>query len=138
MNLDELPAGYQPSPDEPYMNPGQLAYFRRKLLDWRQALLDEWQQAVSQSPAGSENLGDEADRASWESQHTLDLRTRDRYRRLLAEIDAALKRIDDGSYGYCEDTGEPIGLQRLEARPIASLTVEAQERRERADAQYGQ
>lgn len=138
MNLDELPAGYQPSPEEPYMNPGQLAYFRRKLLDWRQALLDEWQQAVSQSPAGSENLGDEADRASWESQHTLDLRTRDRYRRLLAEIDAALKRIDDGSYGYCEDTGEPIGLQRLEARPIASLTVEAQERRERADAQYGQ
>lgn len=138
MNLDELPAGYQPSPDEPYMNPGQLAYFRTKLLDWRQALLDEWQQAVSQSPAGSENLGDEADRASWESQHTLDLRTRDRYRRLLAEIDAALKRIDDGSYGYCEDTGEPIGLQRLEARPIASLTVEAQERRERADAQYGQ
>jgi len=138
MNLDELPAGYQPSPDEPYMNPRQLAYFRRKLLDWRQALLDEWQQAVSQSPAGSENLGDEADRASWESQHTLDLRTRDRYRRLLAEIDAALKRIDDGSYGYCEDTGEPIGLQRLEARPIASLTVEAQERRERADAQYGQ
>jgi len=138
MNLDELPAGYQPSPDEPYMNPGQLAYFRRKLLDWRQALLDEWQQAVSQSPAGSENLGDEADRASWESQHTLDLRTRDRYRRLLAEIDAALQRIDDGSYGYCEDTGEPIGLQRLEARPIASLTVEAQERRERANAQYGQ
>lgn len=138
MNLDELPAGYQPSPEEPYMNPRQLAYFRRKLLDWRQALLDEWQQAVSQSPAGSENLGDEADRASWESQHTLDLRTRDRYRRLLAEIDAALKRIDDGSYGYCEDTGEPIGLQRLEARPIASLTVEAQERRERADAQYGQ
>ncbi len=138
MNLDELPAGYQPSPDEPYMNPRQLAYFRTKLLDWRQALLDEWQQAVSQSPAGSENLGDEADRASWESQHTLDLRTRDRYRRLLAEIDAALKRIDDGSYGYCEDTGEPIGLQRLEARPIASLTVEAQERRERADAQYGQ
>ena len=138
MNLDELPAGYQPSPDEPYMNPGQLAYFRRKLLDWRQALLDEWQQAVSQSPAGSENLGDEADRASWESQHTLELRTRDRYHRLLGEIGAALKRIDDGSYGYCEDTGDPIGLQRLEARPIASLTVEAQERRERANAQYGQ
>lgn len=138
MNSDELPAGYQPSPDEPYMNPRQLAYFRSKLLDWRQAVLDEWQRTVSQSQTEAENLGDEADRASWESLHTLDLRTRDRYRRLLTEIDAALKRIDDGSYGYCEDTGEPIGLQRLEARPIASLTVEAQERRERANAQYGQ
>ncbi len=138
MNLDELPDGYQPSPDEPYMNPRQLAYFRKKLLDWRQALLDEWQRTVSQSQTESENLGDEADRAAWESQHTFELRTRDRYQRLLAEIGAALKRIDDGSYGYCEDTGEPIGLQRLEARPIASLTVEAQERRERANAQYGQ
>jgi len=138
MNLDDLPTGYRPSPDEPYMNPRQLAYFRRKLLDWRQALLDEWQRTVSQSQTESENLGDEADRASWESQHTLELRTRDRYHRLLGEIGAALKRIDDGSYGYCEDTGDPIGLQRLEARPIASLTVEAQERRERANAQYGQ
>ena len=136
MTSEELPADYRPSPDEPYMNPRQLAYFRKKLLDWRQALLEESQRTIRQLQEDAGNLGDEVDRANLESQHSLELRTRDRYRKLLSKIDAALRRIDDGSYGYCEDTGEEIGLQRLEARPIAFLTVEAQEQRERTEGQY--
>jgi DnaK suppressor protein len=120
-----------PPADETYMGPRQLAYFKRQLLDWRAALLDEAQQTLEQLRDESHReVGDEIDRASREESQTLDLRTRDRYRKLLGKIDAALARIEDGSYGWCEETGEPIGLARLQARPVATLCVEAQERRE--------
>lgn len=133
-----LAPGYDPSPDEEYMNPRQLAYFRRKLLDWRDALLRESQQTIDhlRSDGASRYVGDEADRARDESEVALELRTRDRYRKLLPKIDAALRRIEDGSYGFCEETGEPIGLKRLEARPIATLSVEAQELREKSQRGY--
>jgi DnaK suppressor protein len=134
----ELPPGYRPSGAEPYMNAQQLEYFRRKLLEWRESLLRESQQTIDhlRSDGASRYVGDEADRARDESEVALELRTRDRYRKLLPKIDAALRRIEDGSYGYCEETGEPIGLKRLEARPIATLSVEAQEIRERAQRGY--
>ncbi len=134
----ELSPEYQPSADEPYMCDPQLAYFRRKLLAWQENLLEESQKTLVNLQEEDKHLSDEADRATQESEHTLELRTRDRYRKLLIKIGEALKRIDDGSYGYCEDTGEEIGLRRLEARPIASLTVEAQERRERRESQYSE
>jgi len=127
----ELPPDYRPSPDEEYMNPMQLEYFRRKLLAWRDELMQEAQETLDNLRDESyQEVGDEADRASRESEHGLELRTRDRYRKLLRKIEQALERIDDGSYGYCEDTGEPIGIKRLEARPIATLSIDAQERRE--------
>lgn len=127
----ELPADYRPNPDEEYMSPQQLEYFRRKLLKWREELMAEAQETLEHLRDESyQDVGDEADRASRESDHSLELRTRDRYRKLLRKIDGALSRIEDGSYGWCEDTGEPIGLPRLEARPIATMTVDAQERRE--------
>lgn len=127
----ELPPDYKPSADEDYMNSSQLEYFRQKLLAWRQELMEEAQETLNNLRDDSyKEVGDEADRASRESDHSLELRTRDRYRKLVRKIEQALERIDDGSYGYCEDTGEPIGLARLEARPIATLTVDAQERRE--------
>jgi DnaK suppressor protein len=127
----ELPEGYKPSPDEEYMNPQQLEYFRRKLLAWREELMAESQETINHlRDQSNQEVGDEADRANRESDHTLELRTRDRYRKLLRKIEQALNRIDDGSYGYCEDTGEEIGVRRLDARPIATLTVDAQERRE--------
>lgn len=132
----ELPPGYKPSPDEEYMNPLHLVYFREKLIEWRASLMEEAQATLDNLRDDShKDVGDEADRASRESDHTLELRTRDRYRKLLKKIDQALQRIDDGTYGYCEDTGEEIGVARLEARPIATLTVEAQERREFAEKQ---
>ena len=127
----ELPPGYKPSPDEEYMNAQQLEYFRQKLMTWRGELMEEAQETLNNLRDESyREVGDEADRASRESDHSLELRTRDRYRKLIRKIEQALERIGDGSYGYCEDTGEPIGVQRLEARPIATLTVDAQERRE--------
>lgn len=127
----ELPEDYKPSADEEYMSAKQLAYFRAKLLKWRDDLMAEAQATLNNLRDESyREVGDEADRASRESDHNLELRTRDRYRKLVRKIEQALERIDDGSYGYCEDTGEPIGLPRLEARPIATLTVDAQERRE--------
>lgn len=127
----ELPPDYTPSLDEEYMNPQQLEYFRRKLLAWREELMQEAQETLDNLRDKSyQEVGDEADRASRESDHTLELRTRDRYRKLVRKIEQALERIDDGSYGYCEDTGDAIGLRRLEARPIATLTIDAQERRE--------
>ena len=117
--------------DDDDMGPGQLAYFKKKLLDWRSALLDEVDATLAELRHDSHHeVGDEADRASREAAQALELRTRDRYRKLLGKIDAALDRIDDGTYGWCEDTGEPIGLERLEVRPVTTLTVEAQERRE--------
>ncbi|MDX1656596.1 MAG: RNA polymerase-binding protein DksA [Candidatus Competibacteraceae bacterium] len=137
MNIEELPVDYRPSTDEDYMSPRQLAYFRSKLLQWRESLIEESRQTLEQLREANREVSDEADRASRESDTSFELRTRDRYRKLLNKIDQALKRIEDGSYGYCEETGEEIGIARLEARPIATLTVEAQERRERSERQHG-
>lgn len=134
----ELPPDYRPSPDEPYMNNQQLAYFRKKLLDWRESLIKESQETLNHLREDSETVGDEIDRANQESEHTLELRTRDRYRKLLSKIDEALKRIESGAYGYCDDTGEEIGVKRLEARPIATLSLEAQEKRERAKRNFSE
>jgi len=122
---------YKPTAKEKYMNPKQQEYFRRKLIAWRDELMAESQDTLEHlRDASLQEVGDDADRASRESDHTLELRTRDRYRKLIRKIEQALKRIDEGEYGYCEDTGEPIGIARLEARPIATLTIDAQERRE--------
>lgn len=127
----ELPAKYKPTLKEEYMNPKQLEYFRRKLIAWREELMREAQETLDNLRDQSyQEVGDEADRANRESEHGLELRTRDRYRKLLRKIEQALERIDDGSYGYCEDTGDAIGVKRLEARPIATLSIDAQERRE--------
>lgn len=127
----ELPADYKPSPDEEYMNQMQLEYFRRKLIAWRSELMQEAQETLDNLRDKSyQEVGDEADRANRESEHGLELRTRDRYRKLIRKIEQALERMEDGSYGYCEDTGDPIGVLRLEARPIATLSIDAQERRE--------
>jgi DnaK suppressor protein len=123
--------GYRPSADEPFMNPRQQAYFRNKLLDWKENILREAQGTLSQLQVDSLREADLTDRASSETDWSIELRTRDRQRKLIAKIDAALRRIEDGEYGYCEVTGEPITLGRLEARPIATMTVEAQERHER-------
>jgi DnaK suppressor protein len=129
----ELPAGYRPSDDEPFMNDRQLAYFRRKLLLWKDELAQEARLTLDTLKEGPLQEPDHADRASSETDWALELRTRDRQRKLTAKIDAALRRIDSGEYGYCEITGEPISLQRLEARPIATMTLEAQERHEREE-----
>lgn len=126
----DLPNNYRPRKNEKYMNTKQLEYFRRKLHAWREELLEESKQTVERLRGETAEVGDEADRANRESDHALELRTRDRYRKLIAKIDQALHRIDDDAYGYCEETGEPIGIQRLEVRPVATLSVEAQERRE--------
>ena len=125
--------GYRPAEDEPFMNARQIEYFRRKLLRWRDDLLKESRETLSNLQADTENHPDIGDRATSETDRALELRTRDRQRKLIAKIDSALRRIDDGSYGYCEDTGEPIGLARLDARPIATLSLEAQERHERRE-----
>ncbi len=131
----ELPEGYKPSSDEEYMSPMQLEYFRRKLLDWRAELLQESDNTISHLKEENWQEPDINDRATLETDAALELRTRDRYRKLVNKIDAALARIADGSYGYCEDTGEEIGISRLEARPIATLTIEAQEKHERLEKQ---
>lgn len=132
----KLAKGYKPTKREKYMNPKQLAYFRQKLLDWRLTLLEESQQTIDQMRDAARDVSDEAERASRETEISFELRTRDRYRKLLNKIDQALRRIDDESYGFCDETGEPIGLERLEARPIATLSIEAQERREQLERQY--
>ncbi len=124
---------YRPSEDEPFMNERQLEYFRKKLLDWKDDILREARETVSHLQSETENHPDLADRASSETDRALELRTRDRQRKLISKIDEALRRIEEGVYGYCEETGEPIGLARLEARPIATLGLEAQERHERRE-----
>jgi len=124
----KLPKNYRPSEAEEYMNPKQLEYFRRKLLKWREDLIEESQETINNLRGEVRDVGDEAERASRETENSLELRTRDRYRKLLGKIDEALLRVEDGSYGYCEETGEEIGLARLEARPIATLCLDAQER----------
>ncbi len=130
-NADE--ADYKPSDDETFMNSRQLGYFKQKLLDWKDEILRESRETVSHLQKETENHPDLADRASSETDRSLELRTRDRQRKLIFKIDEALRRVDDGSYGYCEETGEPIGLARLDARPIATLSLEAQERHERRE-----
>jgi DnaK suppressor protein len=126
-----LPDEYRPSGDEPFMGPRQSAYFRRKLLAWRDSILQEARDTLAQLQVDSLREADVTDRASSETDWSIELRTRDRQRKLISKIDAALRRIDEGEYGFCEVTGEPISLARLEARPIATMTVEAQERHER-------
>jgi DnaK suppressor protein len=124
---------YRPSDDETFMNPRQQEYFRRKLLAWKAAILAESRGTIEHMQEGSRNHPDLADRASEETDRAIELRTRDRQRKVVSKIDAALRRIDEGTYGYCDDTGEPISLRRLEARPIATLSLEAQERHERKE-----
>lgn len=128
-----LPEDYRPAEDEPFMNDRQLEYFRRKLLDWKNDLLTESANTIEELQGTARNIPDVADRASEETDRALELRTRDRQRKLISKIDAALRRIDEGEYGYCEVTGEPISLKRLDARPIATMTLEAQERHERRE-----
>ena len=131
-----LSPDYHPSEKEPFMNPMQLEYFRQKLLNWKGELLRESNETLSHLQEESLSEPDIADRASLETDRALELRTRDRERKLISKIDEALLRIEDGSYGYCEETGEPISLKRLEARPIATLSVEAQERHEKREKVY--
>jgi DnaK suppressor protein len=129
----ELPEGYRPSPDEAFMGPLQLEYFRRRLLGWKKEILTEAEGTLAGLQSESLREPDLNDRASSETDWSIELRTRDRQRKLISKIDSALRRIDEGEYGYCEVTGEPISLGRLEARPIATMTVEAQERHERQE-----
>ena len=124
---------YRPSEDEEFMNPKQLEYFKQKLLTWKDEILRESRETVSHLQKETENHPDLADRASSETDRSLELRTRDRQRKLISKIDEALRRVEDGSYGFCEETGEPITLARLDARPIATLSLEAQERHERRE-----
>ena len=128
-----LPDNYSPAEDEPFMNERQLEYFRRKLLRWKTEILADSRDTIEALQEGTRNIPDVTDRASEETDRALELRTRDRQRKLVAKIDAALRRIDDGEYGYCEVTGEPISLKRLDARPIATMSLEAQERHERRE-----
>jgi len=128
-----LPDDYRPAEDEPFMNERQLEYFRRKLLAWRTELLDESRDTIEAMKNDTRSIPDIADRASEETDRALELRTRDRQRKLVSKIDSALRRIEEGEYGYCEMTGEPISLKRLDARPIATMSLEAQERHERSE-----
>ena len=127
---------YRPTDKEPFMNERQREYFREKLLAWKEDILKEAKETVAHLQAENENHPDLADRASSETDRAIELRARDRQRKLIAKIEAALQRLEDGTYGYCEETGEPISLRRLEARPIATLSVEAQERHERRERVY--
>jgi DnaK suppressor protein len=133
VKIDEA---YRPSDEEPFMNERQREYYRRKLTNWKNEILREAQDTLVALQTESENHPDLADRASSETDRAIELRARDRQRKLIAKIDAAIARIDDGTYGYCEETGEPISLRRLEARPIATLSLEAQERHERNERVY--
>jgi DnaK suppressor protein len=133
MLIDE---SYRPTDDEPFMNERQREYFRRKLVRWKGDILREAQETLNALQSENENHPDIADRASSETDRAIELRARDRQRKLIAKIDAALSRIEDGTYGYCEETGDPISLKRLEARPIATLSLEAQERHERNERVY--
>jgi DnaK suppressor protein len=127
---------YRPTEDEPYMNERQREYFRRKLNGWREEILRGSNVTLRQLKEEDNRVADMSDSASFETERNFQLRARDRERKLLSKIDEALKRLDDGSYGYCEETQEPIGLRRLEARPIATLSIEAQERHERREKAY--
>ena len=130
---DSTSAEYRPSDDEPFMNERQREYFRQKLITWRESILAESKETLASLQTENEAHSDVADRASSETDRSIELRARDRQRKLISKIEAALVRIDDGTYGYCVETGEPISLRRLDARPIATLSVEAQERHERRE-----
>jgi DnaK suppressor protein len=134
-NLDKNKS-YRPTDKEPFMNERQREYFRQKLLVWKEEILREAKDTLAHLQAENENHPDLADRASSETDRAIELRARDRQRKLISKIDAALQRIEDNTYGYCEETGEPISLKRLEARPIATLSVEAQERHEKREKVY--
>ena len=131
-----LPPDYHPSANEEYMNDVMLEYFRQKLLSWKKSLINQSKDTLDDLKQGGLNQPDQIDRASLEADKALELRTRDRARKLISKIDEALKRIEDGVYGYCEETGEPIGVDRLDVRPVATLSIEAQERHERLEKTY--
>ena len=131
-----LEADYKPSDNEEYMNEKQLEYFRQKLEAWKKSLVNQSEDTLEDLRQGGLNQPDDIDRAALETDKSLDLRTKDRARKLIGKINEALERIADGTYGYCEETGDPIGLERLEARPIATLSIEAQERHERMEKTY--
>ena len=133
----KLPKGYTPTAKEEYMSPRQVEYFRQKLMNWRAELVEESRETMDNLREEVRDVGDEAERATRETENSLELRTRDRYRKLIKKIDQALMRIEEGEYGYCEETGEDIGLARLEARPIATLCLDAQERWELRQKQMG-
>ena len=133
---ETIDESYQPSDTETFMNERQRTFFRRKLLQWKDEILRESRETLTALQSESENHADIADRASSETDRAIELRARDRQRKLISKIDAALARIEDGTYGYCEETGEPISLKRLAARPIATLSLEAQERHERRERVY--
>ncbi|QGM46439.1 RNA polymerase-binding protein DksA [Methylocystis heyeri] len=132
----ELDSSYKPTEDEPFMNERQREYFKRKLLAWKEEILQESRETLAALQSDNENHPDLADRASSETDRSIELRSRDRQRKLISKIEAALTRIEEGVYGYCEETGEPISLKRLDARPIATLSIEAQERHERREKVY--
>ena len=138
MSVVTLPPNYKPSKKEEYMNEMQLEYFKRKLLDWRAELMKGSASTLQDLKDNNMNEADENDRASNETDQSLELRTRDRMRKLIKKINQALDRIENGTYGYCEETGEPIGLARLEARPVATLSIEAQERHERKEKTFAE
>lgn len=133
---EDLPPGYKPSAKEPFMSNRQRIYFRKKLLQWKEDILRSNRETIRHLQNESEQHSDMGDRATFETDKSLELRARDRQRKLVGKIEDALERIDAGSYGYCEDTGEPISLKRLDARPVATLSVEAQERHERRERVY--
>ena len=133
----KLPKGYQPSDREEYMNAEQLEFFKQKLTVWRDELVEESRETISNLQSEVRDVGDEAERATRETENSLELRTRDRYRKLIKKINKTLVRLDEGDYGYCEETGEEIGLERLQARPIATLCLDAQERWEIRQKQMG-
>lgn len=133
---DNIDISYSPSEDEPFMNERQKKYFRAKLVAWRNEILREARETLEVLQQENSNHPDLADRASSETDRAIELRARDRQRKLISKIDAAIRRIDEGTYGYCEETGEPISLKRLDARPIATLSIEAQERHERREKVY--
>lgn len=134
----KLKKNYKPSKKESHMSPEQLEYFRQKLVNWRDELVEESRETISNLQQEVRDVGDEVERATRETENSLELRTRDRYRKLINKIDQALNRIEEGEYGYCEETGEEIGIDRLEARPIATLCLDAQERRELKQRQQGE
>ena len=128
-----LPEDYMPAEDEPFMNDRQMEYFRRKLINWKNSILDESAVTIESMKGTTRNIPDISDRASEETDRALELRTRDRERKLIGKIESALRRLENGEYGYCEETGDPISLKRLDARPIATFSLEAQERHERRE-----
>ena len=128
-----LPEDYMPAEDEPFMNERQVEYFRRKLINWKNSILDETAVTIESMKGTTRNIPDVSDRASEETDRALELRTRDRERKLISKIESALRRLENGEFGYCEETGDPISLKRLDARPIATFSLEAQERHERRE-----